>query len=301
MDSLRQRIADFIRFEPVAVPPAVRIEQRDEQEGYTRTLLRYPVLDGDTVDAFLLEPRIGGSLGGVLVLHQHNSQWTIGKSEVAGLTGDPMQAFGPTLARRGMTVLAPDALGFESRQRAAPHDTDGWLQFYNHMAHRLVRGDLLIRKMLSDASAAIQVLQDICPRGTPVGVLGHSMGGNVALFLGALDTRIAFTCISGAASSYRQKLAHGVGLDMTLVIPGFATQFDLADPLGCIAPRQAFVVSGHDDWASADANDLVREARPAFEAADAAEYLTHLHLPGGHALDQQRFDAIVDWVASRAS
>jgi dienelactone hydrolase len=313
MSSLRQRIAEFIGFEPVAVAPRVHVEQRDEEADYTRSLLRYSVPDGDTITAILFEPRAGGSPGGVLALHQHNSQWAIGKSEIAGLVGDPLQAFGPALARRGVTVLAPDAIGFESRAGAGHGDTpvapsltrpgstpDGWLQFYNQMAHRLVRGDLLMRKMLSDASAAIPVLRSVCRPGAPIGVLGHSMGGNVALFLGALDTRIGFTGLSGAACSYRHKLAHGIGLDMTLVIPSLASHFDIADVLACIAPRHALVVSGHDDWASADAADVVRDARRTFDAAHASERLTHLRLPGGHALDQRRFDHMVEWLVSQA-
>src|SRR5262249_39546395 len=152
---------------------------------------------------------------------------------------DPMQAFGPALARRGVAVLAPDAIGFESRvQPAVGGPGDGRLQYYNQMTHRLVQGDLLIRKMLSDLQAAISVLWQVLPAGSSIGVVGHSMGGAVALFLGALDTRINFTCSSGAVGSYRRKLARGIGLDMALVIPGFASHLDIDDVMRCIAPRQ---------------------------------------------------------------
>ena len=125
------------------------------------------------------------------------------------------------------------------------------------------------------------------------------MGGGVALFLGALDTRIAFVCSSGAVCSYRHKRDHGVPLEMSLVIPSFATQFDVADLLRCIAPRAVLVVSAEEDPASGDAFDVVREARTAFEAVKANEQLAHLHVPGGHGLDKRRFDAIVEWAAER--
>jgi len=116
MDSLRRRIADFIGFAPDPERPTAQVVERHAQIGYTRSLVRYTVADGDLVDAFLFEPTATRALRtGVLVFHQHNSQWAIGKSEVAGLVGDSLQAFGPELARRGIVVLAPDSVGFESR------------------------------------------------------------------------------------------------------------------------------------------------------------------------------------------
>jgi hypothetical protein len=88
------------------------------------------------------------------------------------------------------------------------------------MAYRLVVGDLLIRKVLEDCADGLSVLQ-ICSGSPRLGVIGHSFGGITALFLAALDTRVAFACTSGAVGSLRQKLASGTGLEMSLVIPGF--------------------------------------------------------------------------------
>jgi dienelactone hydrolase len=312
MESLPERIAKFIGLERVEEHPSIRIVDRSRDDRYTRSLLEYSLSDGDVIQAFLFEPEVKRSKARVLVLHQHNSQWTIGKSEVAGLTGDPMQAFGPALARRGITVLAPDAIGFESRlgmpgwgtqfAPALPRpggSADEWLQYYNQMAHRLVQGDLLIRKMLSDCMAAISVLQSINSDGIPIGAIGHSLGGGLALFLAALDTRVVFTCSSGAAGSFRHKLAHGTGLEMSLIIPGFAKQFNIEDLLRCIAPRKILVVSSDDDAASADADDVVQRAKGVFEEMNCSDCLEHLRGRGGHALDRHRFDAIVNWTLAQ--
>jgi hypothetical protein len=57
--------------------------------------------------------------------------------------------------------------------------------------------------------------------------------------------------------------AHGTALDMSLIIPGCATQFDIHDLMRCIAPRALFVVSSDQDPSSADADQLVRDALPA--------------------------------------
>jgi dienelactone hydrolase len=317
MDSLRESIQTFLKLSPINALPDVHIVNETEEDGFRRTLIRYsaPNCDptGEQIDAFLLEPKIAELRGAVLALHQHNSQWEIGKSEVAGLAGDPLQAFGPALARRGIAVLAPDSVGFESRMKSAgwgaslapslqkAHSTaEGWLQYYNHIAHRLVRGELLMSKILADCAIALSVLQDRT-KLSHLGVIGHSFGGTVALFLAALDTRVAFACTSGAVCSYRHKLANGTGLEGSLIIPSFNEHFDLDDLLRCVAPRKVFVVSSEDDPQAADADELVKNALPAFESQHCADHLQHLRTSGSHALDRGRFEAILDWTVAEAT
>jgi len=115
----------------------------------------------------------------------------LGKSEVCGLVGDSFQAFGPALAKQGIVVLAPDSICFEDRRSnrtgIEPDDADVE-QHYNEMCYRLLRGDTLMHKVLSDSAQAISLLRAhslIDPER--VGILGHSYGGNTVLFHGALD------------------------------------------------------------------------------------------------------------------
>src|SRR5689334_18005816 len=205
LDALRTDIAEFLRLPPRQAVPAPRVTEAVREAGYTRKLLSFESM-GETVPAFLFEPEVANPSRAVLVLHQHNSEWAIGKSEVAGLTRDPLQAFGPALARAGVLVLAPDAIGFESRLgplayggtlpplRHKPHGSpDGWLQYYNQAMFRLARGELLMTQVLADATNALSVLTALAP-AAQLGVLGHSYGGNTALFTAALDLRVAFTC-----------------------------------------------------------------------------------------------------------
>jgi hypothetical protein len=133
-----------------------------------------------------------------------------------------------------------------------------------------------------------------------MGVIGHSFGGNVALFLAALDARVAYACASGAIGSYRQKMAAGTALEGALIIPGFAGQYDLDDLLRCVSPRKLLVVSSDDDPLSSDAEELVQKARPAFELQGCTGHLQHLRTDGPHALDHSRFKAIVEWTVQHA-
>lgn len=124
-------------------------------------------------------------------------------------------------------------------------------------------------------------------------MIGHSYGGNTVLFHAALDERIQFACSSGAACSYAHKMAHGYGIEMAEVIPGFATHFDIADLVTCFAPRHALIVSATDDWASEDAEQIVAIAR----TAGAGAQLEHKHYVGKHPLTQARFNDIIDWTS----
>src|SRR4051794_38218587 len=192
--ALRRRLAELVRFEA----PAASIEVVSERAllGLTEQRVVFGGREGD-VPAFLLLPGRGGPSGAVVAFHQHNSEWHLGKSEVAGRDGAALQAFGPALARAGVAVLAPDAVGFEDRRRSGPgtgareevHGPD----HFNEMAYRLVRGDLLATTVLRDAAAAVSALATH-PAVDParLGALGHSYGGNVTLMLAALDERVRF-------------------------------------------------------------------------------------------------------------
>ena len=265
-------------------------------DGYDRERIEYPGLEGDPIPAFLFTPHGRAARGGVVVFHQHNGEFHFGKSEVARLVGDPCQAFGPALARAGLVVLAPDSISFEDRRagvRGVEPDPHDWLQHYNAMSYRLLQGDLLMRKCLDDAQRALGVLLQlggVDPRR--VGVAGHSYGGTTALYHAALDPRCRFAAISGAVCSLATRQREGTGILLFEAVPGLARDLDHHDLLAAIGPRPALVVSGTQDKYSRDADAVV--------ARVAGDFITALRVDGGHALDPERFDAIVEWIVAQA-
>ena len=134
-------------------------------------------------------------------------------------------------------MLAPDSICFEDRRRGCQGtepDEDDVSQHYDEMCYRLLRGDTLMRKVLSDSARAVSLLLGH-PQvdGRRLGMLGHSYGGSTVLFHGALDTRIRFACSSGAAASYRYLMANQHGIEMSKAIPGFIPRYDIADLVAC--------------------------------------------------------------------
>lgn len=279
------------------VPVGFQRGRVEKADGFDRERIEYRGLEGDLIPAFLFTPNGRDTLGGVVVFHQHNGEFHLGKSEVAGEVGDAFQAFGPALARRGLAVLAPDAITFEDRRGAVQGvepDYYDWLQHYNAMSYRLLDGDVLMRKCLDDAQRALSILLQATELDERlVGVAGHSYGGYTALYHAAVDARCRFACVSGAVCSFETRRRENTGITLFEAVPGLARQIDTHDVLSAIGPRPTLVVSGTQDKYSRDADQVVAKVAGAF--------ITELRVDRGHALDQERFDAIVEWIVDRVS
>jgi hypothetical protein len=98
---------------PEVVDANPRTVERTDMGTYVQERVEYDVEHDERVAAFVLVPKHRPKLcPGIVAHHQHAGQWDLGKSEVAGLRGDPDQAYGKELAERGYIVFAPDAVGF---------------------------------------------------------------------------------------------------------------------------------------------------------------------------------------------
>ena len=298
-----EHISKLLRFRPSITNPSYEVMGIEEADGYYRKLIKYTSSFDAEIRAYLLEPKLDPVGWGVLIYHQHASKWHIGKSEPAGLCGDPFNQFGPALASAGVTVICPDCIGFEDRRRIGEgtvecKDTD-WVQYYNGMAYRLIMGDYLITEILADYDLALNILinHEFVDQGN-IGALGHSFGGNTILTHAALDTRFKFACASGAACTIKTKMKRETGLEMSLIVPGFFKEFDIDDLVECIAPRKLLLTSGTDDPCSYDAPEIYEKTRYKWVLEGAPDNFKHISFDGGHDMNKERFEEIINWVTS---
>jgi len=300
-------IAESIGISSAEIPDKIEyaLLESTKEDGCTRQRIQYDSF-GDKVSAYLLIPDVVGSSPAILINHQHNSEWHLGKSEVCGLAGNPLQAFEFALAQKGIVVLAPDSICFEDRRKNGqgitplPGDAD-FMQHFNALCYSIVQGDNLMQTVLRDAMNGISLLASLpYVDSKKIGTMGHSYGGNTVLFLAAADERIAFGCASGSACTYANRMENNVGIEMASVIPGFHQKFDMDDLLRCIAPRPMLVVSAQEDKYSKDAPYTVEKARPAYAQYGAESQLYHKRYPGGHGLTEERFADIVAWLEKQA-
>ena len=301
IENLRSEIASIIGIPMPICNSDIKytVLESVKEAGYTRQYITYDS-NADTVTAYLLIPDKTDNQGkhpAILINHQHNREHHLGKSEVCGLAGNPLQAFGAELARNGFVVLAPDSICFEER-RKDPHveGFDFW-QHFHEMCYGIITGNYLMKKVLTDAINGISLLMGLSfVDKNRVGTLGHSYGGNTVLFLSALDERISFACASGNACTYENRMKNGVGIEMASVIPGFHGKYDIDDVVSCTAPRKLLIVSSEDDKYSKDAPYIVEKARNSYAELHALESLYHKRYPGGHAMTEERFKDIIEWL-----
>ena len=301
LDQTRSLLYKVLGIHSVPKHTTFNVCDETEKDGYDQLLIEYTGSENDVIPAYLLVPKGDGPFPGILIHHQHNSQWHYGKSEVSGLVGDPFNAFGPALARKGLIVLAPDSIGFEDRRRnqsgTEKNDQSDWLQYFNGMAYRLVKGELLLTAVLNDAIIGINMLSNFPKTKVgKIGILGHSYGGATSIFHAAVDERVQYICASGAAGSYRNKLENETGLEMSMIVPGIANELDLPDVISCISPRNMLLVGGTDDPYTKDAQEITEEVHENLEKSDAVDHLELKMFSGGHALTKERFDYIAEWI-----
>jgi cephalosporin-C deacetylase-like acetyl esterase len=153
------------------------------------------------------------------------------------------------LTKRGFAVLAFDMIGFGSRVEAALH-------FYDRYPHWSMMG-----KMVTDTRS---IINDVCSRmdfidSSNIYLTGYSLGGTVALFTAALDSRVKGTAVLSAFSSFRydNKGTEGIRRYSNLhgLIPrlGFFVgnesqiPIDFDEIISSIAPRNLLIIASQQD------------------------------------------------------
>lgn len=190
---------------PCALDAEVTEVEHPQGEAFTRERLSYAAEPGERVPAFLLIPSAANvtPCPAIVLCHQHAGQYDIGKSEPAGLAGDPMHHTGVALARQGFIVLCPDALCFEERgqprkvedryaaeaivDEAAPEAfnegglktgeiTGGDLERFEFLRY-VVNGQSLAWKSVLDFKRSVDYLVSRPEvAANRIGTYGHSMG-----------------------------------------------------------------------------------------------------------------------------
>lgn len=154
MSAKSEDMIKLIGLEPVENRIDYEVLEIFQCNGYRRELIQY-FIHGRKNIAFLLLPDGEGKHPAVLINHQHNRERNLGKSEVCGLAGNPLQAFGPALAERGFVVIAPDSLCFEDRRVNASgidkNDEDDDWQHFITMCYGILTGNTLAKTVIEDA------------------------------------------------------------------------------------------------------------------------------------------------------
>lgn len=291
--SPRTRIRALLHLpDPTALrPTAARRQVLSHDDGILRERLELDTAEGDTIPCLLLTP---DELVGVdvVAVHQHAGDFATGKREPAGLHGDATLAYGHALALQGARVVMPDLLGFEDRQRGWTDDAAADERL--DALFRIADGDSLQAKHTRDVAVVTSWLCDADAPPTELGVIGHSLGGQVALFALAVDprfTRGVVSCGLGTLVSFRE---HRIRHNPSWFVPGLAAAGDVRLVASAVT-ASVFVSAGqHDALFPLDGVRAVLDAFPlgavtadVFDGAHALPPTVHDiavgHLLGGRA------------------
>jgi dienelactone hydrolase len=308
VNTFRELITRLMGRWPEAAPLEARVEERVDLGDIVRERVSYQVEPGERVPAYFFLPgdlQPGARRAGIFAPHQHAGQFHLGKSEVAGLAGNPEQAYALELARRGYVVLAPDAICFEERgphrgsldtpaQPAAGRDYERF-----EFTKRILHGSCLQTKMVWDMQRGLDYLQSR-PEVDParLGCIGHSLGGQQTLFLAALDERVQVAVSSCGFASMAAVLREGINHNFGAYVPGWLEHGDTGDLLASVAPRAFLALNGEADriFPIDGLHDSYAVARPAYAAAGAAERLDLGIYPGGHGFTDEMRARAYTWL-----
>ncbi len=262
-----------------------------------REKIRYQAESGEWIPAYLFVPKPRTAPGpAVLCLHQHAGQFHLGKSEPAGLAGNPEQFYALELARRGYVTLTADFLCFEERH-------DPRFEGNNHerfeFTRRLVEGSTLQAKMAFDAMRAIDYL---CTRPevdpSRIGCIGHSLGGQQTLFTAALDERIVAAVSSCGFASYRTIFRDLINHNFSLYVPRLLDYGDVGDILALVAPRAFLAVVGNADriFPFDGIVESVETAKRRYRALGAEDRLDLVAVDGGHGFTDYLREKAYAWL-----
>ena len=225
---------------PKPCPLNPRLRKKIPRDGFTIESVYYDAQPDDPVPAMLLIPdgvSAKKPAAAVAVWHQHAGQYHLGKSEPAGLAGNPMHHTGAALAQEGYVVLCPDALCFEERQDPTGKLAGGSYERYEFLRY-VVDGKCMAWKNILDMRRAIDYLTsrpDV--NADRVGCYGHSMGSTHAWLVGPHEPRIKATvgncCLPTYAGIHDERILHC----FPNFVPGWLQYGDTPDMAGLIAPR----------------------------------------------------------------
>jgi hypothetical protein len=254
---------------PDPVPFAVQILRRDQPSGspYRLEQLSFQSTSSRRAQAWLAVPtNESAPVGAVLALHGHG-----GTGEDV-IRGRGLYWYGRALAEMGYVVIAPN-IGQHTLQQT------NWSLMGERTWDALRCLDYLATRPEVDTNR--------------FAVVGLSLGGETAMYVGALDERVKLTCSSGWLTTVdNMKQSHCPCWNF----PGLEQHFDFADIFACVAPRTLILELGEQERApggfpvniGSTAFDEIRLAYQLFAAAGQAQLEVH---SGGHVFSGRRLNA----------
>lgn len=303
--SYREKILECLGRLPEKAELCPEIVKSEDKGTHILQLVGYNAEENDRITAWLLLPeKLKRKNAAVIVPHQHNGEFYLGKSEPAGLSKNAMYHYGLDLCLRGYVVLCPDHEGFEDRRppeykRKENEYLEG-LGYERFLFCKYILGGRTLQgKYLSDLARGVDYLEtlDFVDRER-IGVLGHSLGGQEALWLAWFDSRIKAGVSSCGFSQIRSILRDGINHNLAMYTHGFLNAGDIGDLVCDLAPKPFMMTNGTEDWIFPldGVREIAETAQKAYEEKGAAENFKSVIFEGSHSFPASVKEEAYGWL-----
>jgi acetyl esterase/lipase len=261
---LRRELAGLLRLDREAaarVPLDAVVVASTHEDGYALDEVELSATAGRRIRVVVGRPQgAAGPAPAVVCIHGHGgTRGTVFENERT------YKRFAARLARRGFVTIAADVGQHEVAEA----------------------GRTLMGERLGDLMRCVDYLEsmDDVDRDR-IGCAGLSLGGEMAMWLAALDPRVVATVSSGFLTTMDQMEQ---GHCMCWKLPGLRALVDFADLYALIAPRALQCQNGlrepPDQFFVPIAERAMAEIRPAYADLDRPDRVELVVHPGGHEID----------------
>jgi predicted esterase len=168
--------------------------------------------------------------------------------------------------KRNITTFCIEMPGYGERQekRLKPTSLD---QKVDSFCLSLLTGRSLLGRQTSDVSTVFNWIRNnsdafnIDPNN--IVLFGHSTGGTIATYTGAVDENIPAVVASGSTGYIKDTIGRRRNSNGSSIVPNILNWFEMDDILSLIAPRPFFALAGDKDhiWPAEGAVKVLESAR----------------------------------------
>lgn len=214
--------------------------------GIRRQFVKFSSFDGTAIPGYLFYTPNGPRRPAIIVISGHG----YGIIETAGLTRSYQNSVALQLARKGFVTFTPELRGF------------GYLGAREGLEHRAVArnaleaGTFYKAVVLRDLTIALDRMADLPQVDGRLAATGVSYGGELALALTALDTRIKVAVVQGYGGEYTGTDMGNSGGEFSVcdhfchLVPQLNRYVDEDGLSMLVAPRPLMVVRGQEEGLS---------------------------------------------------
>ena len=301
--AFRRRFLECVGALPDPVRLKADVEWEIREEGLIKQKIYLRTAKLTDVPCLVLRPDHGQPVPAIVCIHGHEpaAKDSVGGARYPQALAQP-GPHGLLLAKAGFATICPDLRPHGERGDRMPgevpvvgrdacdmHALKGWMFGFNLMAYNL--WDCM--KCLDYMQAQRWVKKG------GVGAIGGSLGGAMAMHLGALDPRVKATAVVVALNSYR---GWAIGIDECCGIqflPGIFKYGDHAEICGLIAPRALKVEIGGFDHTFPPAHSMaaLKRVKAIYAAAGCPEKLhAHVGFAGHQFYDVETAEFFGKWL-----